>query len=74
MNKQEFIKKVNKERRQNKNRFIFIAEIVEGSEIYMKNYNTWTQKYIVNGSVGSGIMDISVKNFNKQLETMLEDI
>jgi hypothetical protein len=76
MTKQEFIKKINRDRKANKDKWLFTMEEVEGCQVAVKSYNTWIQ--VMQGDIMpgrySGPMDATVKVFNSVLEDALMEI
>jgi hypothetical protein len=74
MTKQEFLKKINKDRKANKDKWLFTMEEVEGCQVAVKSFNTWVQIMHSNGVKYSGPMDCSVKVFNAVLEDALMEI
>jgi hypothetical protein len=74
MTKQEFLKKINKDRKANKDKWLFTMEEVEGCQVAVKSFNTWVQIMHSNGVKYSGPMDCSVKQFNAVLEDALQEI
>lgn len=71
MNKTEFIAFCNSTRKQNKNQWYALREIVDGHNVAIKGFNTWLQIIEVDGLKSSGTMDCSVKRFNEDIETAL---
>ena len=64
---QEFVKQINQLRRNNKNKWYYFLDTVEGKKVQLKGYNTWLQIYKVNGIDYSNCMDGTVKQFNTTL-------
>ena len=72
MTKEEFIKFVNDQRKQNKSRWVVLQEDVDGTPIAIKFYNTWIQVFRTDTGINyAGPMDCSVKVFNEHLREVL---
>lgn len=67
MDKANFIKTINKLRKDNKNNWYSIVLIVENKTVKIKGYNTWLQVYEIDGIDNSNCMDRSVKDFKNDL-------
>jgi hypothetical protein len=67
MTKEEFYKLVNAKRIASKSWYSFIG-IVDNKSIRLKGFRTWLQVYEVDDVKYGGLMDISVKQFNQELE------
>ena len=59
----DLIKYVNKQRLENKNKWLFLAIAYRGRNITIKSYNTWIQILFIGEKQLSGSMDISVKDY-----------
>lgn len=65
----DFVKELNKLRLANKNKWIFVYADVEGNRVLVKTYETYLQRYFVNGrQVQSGAMDMSITAWKQELE------
>jgi glucan phosphorylase len=58
---------INKTRKANKDRWYAFVGNVEGKQVSLKGFNTWLQRYTVDGLHQPNTMDISVKQFNDVL-------
>ena len=65
------IKDYHKERKANKNNWVFFQGELNGETILIKSYNTWIQILDVSGVKVSGPMDCSVKQQNEFLNMVL---
>lgn len=66
--KAEFVKEINKIRLANKNKWTFIYADVEGTEVFIKNYGTYLQRYLVDHRrMESGCMDMSITSWKEEL-------
>ena len=70
MTKAEFIARADKERRQNKGKWVSFTEQVDGRRIGYKAFDTWVQVLEVDG-VRYSSMDCKVREFKKFLEDSL---
>lgn len=69
--KSEFISLINKRRINNKNSwYLFVGE-VDNKRIIIKAYNTWLQRFTVDGVDHSNTMENSVSKFKLHLEGAL---
>lgn len=66
-NMEEYVKHINKIRLDNKNKWWFFEGTLYEQPVVIKGYNTWMQKYIVNGLNYSNPMEESVKDFKESL-------
>ena len=72
MTKAEFIALEDKERKQNKGKWVALIEIVDERRVGYKAFNTWVQVLLNgNGVRYSGPMDCKVSEFKKFLEDSL---
>ena len=72
MTKQELITHLNMLRKTYKNNWFTFTGTYEDKSIEVKCYNTWLQIVRVNGlNVSNSLMDISVKQFNTELNNIL---
>lgn len=67
MTEQEFIKKINRLRLDNKDNWYYFRDIVNGKDIQIKGYNNWMQILKVNGISFPTCMGGSVKSFKEDL-------
>lgn len=65
---QEFVREVNNERLQNKNRWITWFGKVNGKEVSLKAYNNWVQVILVDGVKKTGNMYSNVSEFKQFLK------
>jgi hypothetical protein len=66
----EFIKIINQLRRANKNDWFYTDYQTSGKKIVIKCYNTYLQILRIDNINYGGLMDISVKKFNSELESV----
>ena len=69
--KTEIIKAINQERKAAGNNWFTFSATYQGKLLQLKAYKTWVQRIEYNGWTDSGVYDISVKQFNLQLEKWL---
>jgi len=74
MTKTEFINTVNKTRLDNKNKWYYHSDIVEGKTIALKGFGTWLQVFLVDGVNYSNSMDVSVKQFKLDLSRPFDEV
>ena len=68
MNKDDFIKDINRARKNSNGGWYFWQGVVNDNKfISIKGYGTWLQVYKVNNIDCAGNMDVSVKKFNETL-------
>ena len=67
MDKELFIKEVNRLRKDNKNKWYWFNAEVGGKTIQLKAYGTYLQIFKVNGISYGGLCDINIKQFNETL-------
>lgn len=68
--KADFVKEVNKIRLANKNKWVFIYADVDGVEVFIKNYGTYLQRYLVDHRrMESGRMGMSITTWKDELAT-----
>jgi hypothetical protein len=67
MTEQEFIKKINRLRLDNKDNWYYFRDIVNGKDIQIKGYNNWMQILKVNEISFPTCMGGSVKSFKEDL-------
>jgi len=72
MKKEVFINIVNKLRLDNKNKWFYASEIVEGKTVALKGFGTWLQIYIIDGVDYSNPMERSIKQFKEDLALPFE--
>lgn len=65
---QEFVREVNNERLQNKNRWITWFGKVNGKEVSLKSNNNWVQVILVDGVKKTGNMYSNVSEFKQFLK------
>lgn len=65
---QEFVREVNNERLQNKNRWITWFGKVNGKEVSLKSHNNWVQVILVDGVKKTGNMYSNVSEFKQFLK------
>ena len=69
----KMLKEFNKERKQNKGKWIYFNwDFGNGNIVKMKSFNTWVQVLDYNGYRDGGLCDISVKAMNKWIWETLE--
>lgn len=71
MTKDEFITHINKHRKACKNQWYSFIETVDNRRIEIKGFNTWLQIFKIDGIQQNTAIDISVSQFNKQLNEAL---
>jgi hypothetical protein len=72
MNTIDFVKEINRLRLANKNEWYTTACFVNGKIIRLKGFNTWIQVIRIDDHSDSGLMDITVSQFKKQLKIWAE--
>jgi len=70
MDRIEFKKELNNTRKKAGESWYTFMKIVEGKNIEIKGYKTWLQIFRVNGISHHSAMDISVKEFNNNIESI----
>ena len=69
--KKGFIALINKKRLENKNDWYLFVGNVECKKVIIKGYNTWLQRFTVDGVDHSNTMENSVSKFKSHLEGAL---
>jgi hypothetical protein len=69
--KKGFIALINKKRLENKNDWYLFVGNVEGKKVIIKGFNTWLQRFAVDGVDHSNTMENSVSKFKSYIEGAL---
>jgi len=65
---EDFMKFVSSQRKDNKDKWVFVEKLVNGRHVKLKFYNTYLQIFTVdNKRKESGTMNMTVKAFNTEL-------
>jgi hypothetical protein len=64
---EEFVHLINTTRKGNKDHWYAFVGCVAGKQVSVKGYNTWLQRYVVDGLQQNTVGDISVKEFVQTL-------
>lgn len=67
----EFVKLINTARKTNKNNWYAFVGNVAGKQVMVKGYNTWLQRFVIDGLQSNTVADISVKEFVRTLTQAL---
>lgn len=69
--KEQIIKDINTLRKTNKNNWYYLNETYNNRTIQLKGFDTWLQVLKIDNITYPTCMDISVKQFNQQLQEYL---
>lgn len=69
-----FIANLKTLRLSSKNQWYFFVGKVNGKQVSVKGYNTWLQHFIINGIRCDNPMDQSVKDMNKHIDTVCQNL
>ncbi len=71
MKTEEFIELVNKERKKRKNNWYGIGCIVEGLQVQIRGYNTWTEYLRIGEQRYNTVMGLNVGQWQREIKIAL---